>query len=145
MNWDPKHVNYFWHMAELNDQDLDRLFRTAGHKHPVSDLTTRIMSRVAVTPVLRATEVKPLIGKWGWGAILLSLIGFVGLLLATAPIQGTGSSPLSDMLHNMLGGISPPTLPTGDWPLWLAGASACMLLFTVVDRMLAQRMGGPQH
>ena len=138
-------MNYFWNMAELNDLDLDRLFRTAGHKHPVSDLTTRIMSRVAVTPVIRATEVKPLIGKWGWGAILLSLIGFAGLLLAISPAQGTGPSPVSDMLRGILNSFTLPALPAGDWPLWLAGASACALLFTALDRRWAQRMGGPQH
>jgi hypothetical protein len=73
------------------------------------------------------------------------LIGVVGLLLSTAPAQSAGSSPLSAMLRNTLGGFTLPTLPAGEWPLWLAGASACALLFTVVDRVLAQRMGGRQH
>lgn len=129
-------------MAELHDQDLDRLFRTAGRSAPASDLTARIMSRVAVTPVIRATEVKPLIGKRGWGVILLCLISAAGILLAKAPSQGTGSSPIADMLRSTLGGL---TFPTGNWPLWLASASACVLLFTVLDRMLAQRMAGRQH
>lgn len=138
-------MNYFWHMAELHDQDLDRLFRTAGHNKPATDLTARIMSRVAVTPVIRATEVKPLIGKRGWAAILVGFIGLVGLLLATAPAQSTTASPISDMLRNTLGGFTLPALPAGEWPLWLACASACVLLFTVLDRSLAQRMGGRQH
>jgi hypothetical protein len=137
-------------MAKLHDQDLDRLFRQAGHKEPVSDLTARIMSRVAVTPILRPTEVKPLIGKWGWAAILLSLAGFVGLLFAIAPAQGTSASPITDMIRALLNGARLPSLPTlpvlpdGNWPLWLAGASACVLLFTLLDRTLAQRLGGRQ-
>ncbi len=126
-------------MAELHDQDLDRLFRNAGHHQPASDLTARIMSRVAVTPVMRPTEVKPLIGKWGWGAILLGLIGFVGLLIAMAPAQSNSTSPIADMLRNTLGNLTLPTLPAGEWPLWLAGASAGALLFVLLDKVLARR------
>ena len=138
-------MNYFWHMAELYDQDLDRLFRHAGHKEPVSDLTERIMSRVAVTAIIRPTKVKPLIGKWGWGAILLCSLSFVGLVLALAPAQGMSISPIMTVPGTWLNGFALPSLPSGNWPVWLAGASACVLLFTLQDRLLTERLGGKQH
>ena len=123
-------------MGELNENDMDRLFRTAGHLGPTSDLTARIMARVAVTPVIRATEVKPLIGRWGWGAILFSVAALLGFLLGTGPSTTTTGSPVSGRLHALLDGLS----PTGNWPILLIGAAACLLLFTVLDRVLALRM-----
>ena len=127
-------------MGELNEHDMDRLFRTAGHLRPTSDLTDRIMARVAVTPVIRATEVKPLIGRWGWAGILFSVVALLGFLLGTGHATTTATSPVSGMLQAMLEGLS---LPAGNWPALLIGASACLLLFTVLDRMLAMRMAAP--
>jgi hypothetical protein len=68
-------------MPELNDHDLDNLFRKAGHCVPRTNLADRIMARVAVTPLVRSTEVKPLIGKRTWLVIALCAFALVGVLM----------------------------------------------------------------
>ena len=52
--------------TQSTDQDLCKLFQTAGHHAPGCDLTARIMARVAVTPLFRPKVIRPLIGQRTW-------------------------------------------------------------------------------
>ena len=114
--------------------DLDRLFRKAGHHMPATDLTARIMARVAVTPMARPVPVRPLIGRWGWMAMAAALLGLLVFVLGmgTSP---TGSPPvlyLTPWLER-LGDLRPPQ---GEWPLWITGASVLAFLFVVIDQAM---------
>jgi len=122
-------------MPELDENDLRKLFQAAGHDVPGTDLTERIMARVAVTPIARPVAVEPLIGKRAWAGIITGVSVLLGLSVAAG--QGAGATaPYLAPLMDLLGGIG---LPQGDWPLWMIGASACALLFALLDRALARR------
>ncbi|MDQ3100505.1 MAG: hypothetical protein M3R08_03895 [Bacteroidota bacterium] len=127
-------------MPELNDNELRKLFRTAGRQELGTDLTDRIMARVAVTPVLAPLEVKPLIGKAGWFFIAACFIGLLVLLFNVASAGPSGPSILDPLWQKVPGfeGFS-IKIPTGQWTIWAAGAAGCMLLFTLVDRALEGR------
>ena len=124
-------------MPELNDNDLRKLFRAAGRPEPGTDLTDRIMARVAVTPIHRPLEVKPLIGRWGWVGIGVVFIGMLVVLLSAAGTGSAGPSildPLWQQLPRYEGFRL--AIPMGQWTVWAAAAAGCMLLFTLVDRAL---------
>ena len=53
-------------------EDLHHLFQAARHAAPATDLTDRIMARVAVTPLLRPTPVRPILGRGAWTSIILA-------------------------------------------------------------------------
>jgi hypothetical protein len=121
-------------MRETKDE-LSALFRSAGHTSPAVDLTDRIMARVAVTPLLRPTSVKPLLGRAAW----------IGIILVTAAVllagsmgsvtTGTASSAVRDAWRT----IGPSLPAVGNWALWLSGLSASLLVLAAVDRLLAGR------
>lgn len=121
-------------MPELHDQDLRKLFRTVGHTPPGADLTARIMARVAVTPIARPLTVEPLIGKRGWA---IAMVGVVALLVFAFVTGGNSTAPPPWLVPaaETLRHIRPPQ----DWPVWTLGTTACALLFTAVDRLLARR------
>lgn len=103
---------------------------------PGTDLTARIMAQVAVTPITRPVAEKPLIGRKGWamivaGTITLFALAFIG---DGSAIVRTPSyfAPFTSLLNGI-------RLPQGDWPAWAIGASACALLFTALDRVLARK------
>ena len=85
-------------MPELSETDLRKLFQVAGHQAPASDLTDRIMARVAVAPIVRLTVATPLISKRAWITAALGLGGLVVLvtLLPGNPSPSTG--PASNMV-----------------------------------------------
>lgn len=122
-------------MPELDDKGLRKLFQAAGHEAPATDLTARIMARVAVTPIARPVEVIPLIGKRAWTVMAVGVTVLLALAVAGSTGQTTTPSYLTPVT-DLLGSIR---LPQGDWPVWMIGASACALLFTLLDRMLARR------
>lgn len=116
-------------------EDLHHLFQAAGHAAPATDLTDRIMARVAVTPLLRPTPVKPILGRGAWiGIILLTAAVLLWGLLGSAGSEAT-SGPVSDAWRT----FSTALPSTGDWALWLAGLSASLLVLAAVDRVLAGR------
>ena len=80
-------------MPELSEIDLRKLFQAAGHQMPASDLTDRIMARVAVTPIIRSTVVQPLISKRAW---IMTAFGLVGLVLLVKFLPAS-SAPSSSM------------------------------------------------
>lgn len=122
-------------MPELNEHDLSKLFQAAGHHAPGSDLTARIMARVAVTPIHRPAPVKPLIGRTGWVLIAALLaLPLLGALVA-GPSQSAPSSGLLAPLQDLLTHVQ---LPAGAWPAWVIGASAVALLLVVLDRFLSR-------
>ncbi|MDX9750777.1 MAG: hypothetical protein RBT71_06820 [Flavobacteriales bacterium] len=125
-------------MLEPTDTGLRKLFQAAGHHRPGTDLTARIMARVAVTPMARPAPIKPLIGQWGWGAMAAAVFALVAWAVVAAP-HGTGTgqplfAPLTDVLARV-------RLPHGDWPVWAIGASVCVLLFSLLDHALARHAG----
>lgn len=122
-------------MPELNDDDLRKIFRTAGHAAPGSDLSARIMARVAVTPMARPVVVEPLIGRRGW--IVLAIIA-VMLLIATFVIPGT-SVPTGPSWFTPMDEVHKHIRLPQDWSLWALLASTTALLFTLVDRSLAHK------
>ena len=115
--------------------DLHHLFQAAGHAVPPTDLTDRIMARVAVTPLLRPTPVKPILGRGAWiGIILLTAVVLLWGLLGSAGSEAT-SGPVSDAWRTVISALS----TSGNWALWLAGLSASLLVLAAVDRLLAGR------
>ncbi|MFN6116036.1 MAG: hypothetical protein ACK46G_08305 [Flavobacteriales bacterium] len=115
--------------------ELHHLFQAAGRTGPDRDLTDRIMARVAVTPLLRPTPVKPILGRGAWiGIIIMTVVVLVWGLLGSGHAEAT-DGPVSEALRTISA-----TLPaTGNWALWLAGLSASLLVLAAVDRALARR------
>ena len=126
-------------MPELNASDLDKLFRTAGHSAPRTNLADQIMARVAVTPVVRSSEVKPLIGKGTWLAIALCAFSLVGILLLIGTTGRSSGPGLGTLMGELL---DRGMIPQGNWPLWMIGVSICLLMLAVMDRALGQRGEG---
>ena len=127
-------------MPELNENDLQKLFRTAGRQAPVNDQTDRIMARVAVTRIERPLLVQPLISAKGWVAATLGLgaILIVLLLLPGSPIEQAG--PISNMVTMLVDGLAHLKVPHGSWPLWLALVAGSMLLFSWIDAAWMRRL-----
>lgn len=121
-------------MPELNDNDLHELFRIAGHSAPGTDLTARIMARVSVVRVERPVLVEPLIGKRGWAIATAGAIVLMGFAIFTGG-NGTTAPAWLGPITEVIGHIRPPR----DWAVWTLGTTACALLFTVADRILAHR------
>lgn len=121
-------------MRETKDE-LSALFRSAGHTVPTVDLTDRIMARVAVTPLLRPTPVKPLLGRGAWIGIILVTTAVLLAGLSGSVTTDTASVAVSDTWRTI--GSALPT--SGNWALWLSGLSASLLVLAAVDRLLAGR------
>jgi hypothetical protein len=124
-------------MPELSDNELRKLFQQAGRPPMATDLSDRIMARVAVTPIHQPLVVKPVIGRAGWFAIAA---GFIGLLAFLFNAAGTtaGTSSLLDPLWQNVPRIqlSHIALPTGQWTLWAAVIAGGMLMLALMDRVL---------
>jgi hypothetical protein len=124
-------------MPEMSDNELRKVFQQAGRPQLRTDLSDRIMARVAVTPIHQPIEVKPLIGKAGWFAIAAVFIGLLVLLFNSA-----GSAPGTPSILDPLWQMMPETegfkisIPTGKWTLWAAAGGALLLLYTLMDRAL---------
>lgn len=116
-------------------EDLHHLFQAAGHAAPATDLTDRIMARVAVTPLLRPSPVKPILGRGAWIGIIILTVAVLLLGMLGSGSTESASGPLSDAWRTI--GTALPS--TGDWALWLAGLSASLLALAAVDRLLAGR------
>ncbi len=127
-------------MPELSETDLRKLFQVAGHQAPASDLTDRIMARVAVAPIVRLTVATPLISKRAWITAALGLGGLVVLvtLLPGNPSPSTG--PASNMVAALYESLSGIHVPKGTWPLWTGFTAGSMLLFTWIDGTLMRRL-----
>lgn len=125
-------------MPELNEHDLQRLLKAAGHAAPEHDLTARIMAQVAVTPMHRPAPTAPLIGRWGWVAIVTFVaLALLGALFATP--QGVESGPgLLAPVQEFLGQLR---VPGGPWPAWVPGACVVALLLVAMDRVLSRSVG----
>lgn len=122
-------------MPELNERDLHKLFKAAGHHAPDSDLTARIMARVAVTPIHRPTPAKPLIGRRGWTLI----VAVLALPLLAAWLAGpSATAPASGPLASLWERLSQLQLPAGQWTSWLIGASCVALLLVAMDHYLSR-------
>ncbi|MEO8590925.1 MAG: hypothetical protein ABI432_16225 [Flavobacteriales bacterium] len=127
-------------MPELNEKDLRKLFQTAGHHVPATDLTDRIMARVAATPITRIDLAKPLISKRAWimvGLGLVALCTVLGLMPET-PDQTPG--PASTVISAIEGLLSGIQMPQGSWPMWTAMAMGSLLFFAWVDSALMRSM-----
>lgn len=122
--------------TQSTDQDLCKLFQTAGHHAPGSDLTARIMARVAVTPLFRPKAIRPLIGQRTWVVMAVALVGLLALTLivgVTTPVEP--HTALSIYTARFRGLLS----SNGSWAMWMIGASVCALLLTILDRLLEKR------
>jgi len=85
----------------------------------------------------RSTVVKPLIGRWGWIGMGTVAVGLLAVALFAEPGAATPPAPLArltDLANRM-------PLPSGDWPIWAIGASACIAVFMLLDRSLSHRLG----
>ena len=116
----------------MSENDLRKLFQAAGHAGPERDLTDRIMARVAVTRIADPTPVPPLIGKRAWAGIagVAFLVVAVAAGLSGAP-AASPSLPYAQPISDWLGGLS---LPEGQWPQWVVGASVLALFFAALVR-----------
>ncbi|MEZ4756126.1 MAG: hypothetical protein R2817_04810 [Flavobacteriales bacterium] len=119
-------------MREVKDE-LHDLFQAAGHAVPEADLTDRIMARVAVTPVLRPTPVKPILDRRAWIAIILLTTTVLLCGLVGSANTASTSGPVSDAWRAASSALS----SSGSWAHWLAGLSASLLVLAAVDRSLA--------
>jgi hypothetical protein len=116
-------------------EDLHHLFQAARHAAPATDLTDRIMARVAVTPLLRPTPVRPILGRGAWTSIILATAAMLLWgLLGSSGTEAT-SGPVSDAWRT----ISTVLCYPSDHAPWLAGLSASLLVLAAVDRLLAAR------
>ncbi len=114
--------------------DLHHLFQMAGHVEPATDLTERIMARVAVTPLLRPTPVRPIMGSRAWIGIAvltaaLLLWGFFGASTEHAT-SGPGSTA------HAIGTLLPAS---GNRALGLIALTVSLLVLAGCDRLLAGR------
>lgn len=126
-------------MPELNDNDLRKLFRAAGRSKPGIDLTDRIMARVAVTPIHRPLEVKPLIGKAGWSAIGALIVMIVLVLINLG--STSAESSLLDPIHRELSRIQLPSFSLSEqWLYWSAAIAGLAFLYSLMDRILERRL-----
>lgn len=123
-------------MPELKDEDLNALFRAAGHQQAGDDLTARIMARVAVTPIHRPAPTPPLIGRRGW--VLISALLALPLVVALLVAPGA-SIELPFLSTSILERFSELRLPSGPWPLWTVGLSASAMLLLLLDRYLGSQ------
>lgn len=121
-------------MRELDDKDLRKLFHLAGHHAPKEDLAARIMARVSVAPIARPSEPAPLIGRWGWVGMGVTLAVLVVAAILSPNGAGTASVPYLD---HILAILSDLRLPQGDWPKWMIGASLVTFVFVALDRLLS--------
>lgn len=122
-------------MPELNERDLHKLFKAAGHHAPDSDLTARIMARVAVSPIHRPTPAKALIGFRGW----MLIAALLALPLLAAFLAGPATAaPATGPLASLWEQLSQLQLPAGPWPAWLIGASCVALMLVAMDHYLSR-------
>ncbi|MBL7982203.1 MAG: hypothetical protein JNL52_10405 [Flavobacteriales bacterium] len=113
--------------------ELHHLFRAAGHSGPDRDLTDRIMARVAVTPILRPTPVKPILGRTAWMAIG----ALAALVMVIAVVIGQGQESKGLYTTDLFNNLSTSLPATDNWAIWLAGLSASLVVLGALDRMLA--------
>lgn len=123
-------------MREPADITMRKLFQAAGHDAPGTDLTARIMARVAVTPMARPAKVEPLIGRTGWTILLAPVIILITVSVMAAMRAPAGDVP--DYLAPMLEVVRQVRIPAS-WAVWSIGVTGCLLLFTLTDRALARR------
>jgi hypothetical protein len=123
-------------MREPADIAMRKLFQAAGHHTPGTDLTARIMARVAVTPMAHPTKVEPLIGRTGWTLLLAPVIVLITVTVVAAMRAPAGDVP--DYLAPMLEVVRNVRIPAS-WAMWSIGITGCLLLFTWMDRVLARR------
>jgi hypothetical protein len=122
-------------MPDLNEHDLSKLFQAAGHRVPDSDLTARIMARVAVTPIHRPATPKPLIGRTGW----MLIAALLALPLLGALVPGPAhSEPANGLLSPFWDLLAQLQLASGQWPAWVIGASLVALVLVAMDRWLSR-------
>ncbi len=113
--------------------ELHHMFQAAGHSGPDRDLTDRIMARVAVTPILRPTPVKPILGRAAW----VSIGALAAVVMVIAVLIGQGQESTGSYTSELFNTLSASLPATGNWALWLAGLSASLLVLAALDRMLA--------
>lgn len=118
-------------MGDLDERDLRKLFRSAGHHHPQQDLTDRIMARVTVTRSIRT--VQPVIGMRGWAWVVagMALLLVLGMIGGTAPPR---PAPLD--LPQWLQVVQQEG---ARWASWLAAAGVLAFGFTAIDTILRTR------
>ena len=122
-------------MPELTDNDLRKLFRTAGRPELGADLSDRIMARVSVTLILQPLQVKPLISRSVWFAIGAIVFGLVAVIASLFTFDPSSPSLLGSLWQN-LPDLTRMQLPTGKWILWAAMATGCFFLIALTDRAL---------
>ena len=124
-------------MPELNEKDLDTLFRAAGHQRAGKDLVARVMAQVVVTPIHRASPTPPLIGRGWWVGITAML---VLPILAVLSADLTGGQYMPDILAPLAERLSTLRLPDGDWPMWTLGASSVAFFLMALDQLLGRTL-----
>jgi hypothetical protein len=127
-------------MPELNENDLRKLFQTAGHHTPRHDLTARIMAQVAVTPMVRIDIAKPLISKKAWWCAGVGLAALAGASVLLPGDTNAADGPVSIVLATLEERISQVRLPAGSWPMWTGLTLGGLLLLTWIDGTLMRSM-----
>lgn len=117
------------------EDELRQLFKAAGHSRAAVDLTERIMARVAVTPLLRPRPVQPLMSRKAWIGIAGGAAIFLLLTVTMAPSSAAFAGPM-DLVRKAVYGT---LVQASAWASWLMGISVCMLILTLLDRLLAAR------
>lgn len=122
-------------MPELDENDLRKLFRSAGHHAPGRDMTARIMARVAVTPMTRLDITKPLISKQAWLGAGIGLAVLIGAIAVLPHEPGPADGPMATVLSTVQERLSRFTVP-GSWLTWGAITLGGLLFLSVLDGTL---------
>lgn len=119
-------------MLDLNESELDRIFRAAGREQAPDGLHVAVMERILAQP--EPVAVAPLISlrQGAWAALALAAALIAVWLLPGGPSAALATGPMERMAGAWAG--------AGQLLLrqlfWLAPAMGAALLFTLADRLL---------
>jgi hypothetical protein len=117
-------------MAELNEQELDRIFRMAGHEQAPDGLREAVMARILAQQA--PVEAAPLLRPWQWvlGGLFLAAC-IVGLLALPG---GASPTPLSGPWDELGGTFAKAAALLASQMNWLAPAMGTALLLALAER-----------
>ena len=112
--------------ASNQDQQLKQLLQERGIDMPSPDFTDRVMDRIEALPQSKPIVYKPLIGRFGWLAIVLGALGFIIAVFSTASPSAATPDLLPDFASRL------PSFPELNFP----NLSPTIILISVAFTLL---------